>query len=107
MLSLKERRRLTNHLGSVHAIALANLGELASGLAMSLALPTGTRGIPIRVVVDYRKKARGIITAEGRAAPPGVVAGEVNSAATAELRDESGDVVAALSVTWRLSPKGQ
>lgn len=105
VLSMKERRRLRNHLRSVHALALANLGELASGLAMALALPPGARGIPVRLVVDYRKKARGTITADGRASPPSVASGVVDATATAELRDEAGEVVAEMVVTWRVSPK--
>jgi acyl-coenzyme A thioesterase PaaI-like protein len=104
VLSMRERRRLRNHLGSVHALALANLGELASGLAMTLTLPASARGIPIRLVVDYHKKARGTITAEGRANPPRVASGGVDAAATAELRDEAGEVVADMVVTWRVSP---
>lgn len=105
VLSLKERRRLRNHLRSVHAIALANLGELASGLAMTLALPPEARGIPIRLEIDYHKKARGTITAEGRAAPPAVVTHEQDATATARLWDGEGETVAELRVTWRLEPK--
>lgn len=103
VVSLREGHRLRNHLRSVHAVALANLGELASGLAMTLALPAGSRGIPIRLVVDYHKKARGTITAEGRATPPRVVDGEADTAATARLCDEAGEVVADVVVTWRVS----
>ena len=105
VVSIVERRGLRNHFRSVHAIALANLGELASGLAMTLALPDGVRGIPIRVEVDYLKKARGRIVAEGRATPPEVVAADTDASATAELRDALGDVVATVVVRWRLSPE--
>lgn len=103
-VSIRERRGLRNHLRSVHAIALANLGELASGLAMTLALPPGTRGIPIRLEIDYIKKARGVITAEGRATPPDAVNTEIEAVATAELKDQEGDVVASVVVTWKLAP---
>lgn len=104
VVSIRERRRLRNHLHSIHALALGNLGELASGLAMSLALPPETRGIPIRLEIDYVKKARGTIVAEGHASPPQTVESETEDAATAELRDEEGDVVATMVVTWRLAP---
>ena len=105
VVSLVERRGLRNHFRSVHAIALANLGELASGLAMTLALPAGVRGIPVRLEVDYVKKARGRIIAEGRAQPPSVVSADTDATATAELRDATGDVVARVAVRWRLSPE--
>lgn len=104
-VSIRERHRLRNHLRSVHAIALANLGELSSGLAMTLALPEDVRGIPIRIEIDYRKKARGVITAEGRAAPPPAIREDIEEPATAVLADESGEVVAEVVVTWRLGPR--
>lgn len=105
VVSIRERRRLRNHLRSVHALALANLGELASGLAMTMALPADTRGIPVRIEIDYLKKARGRITAEGRATPPAAVHEEMEDAATAELTDDAGEVVARMVVSWRLAPR--
>lgn len=105
VVSITERRRLRNHFRSVHAIALANVGELASGLAMTLALPADARGIPVRIEIDYLKKARGRITAEGRADPPARVTADTDADATAELRDEDGDVVATMVVRWRIGPR--
>lgn len=101
---LRDRRRVRNHLRSVHAIALANLGELASGLAAMTALPQGVRGIPFRITIDYLKKARGRLTAYGTADMPAVdepgrdVTGEVD----ARIVDEAGDVVAHVRVQWKL-----
>lgn len=105
VVTIRERRGLRNHLRSVHAIALANVGELASGLAMTAALPPDTRGIPVRLEIDYVKKARGRITAAGSASPPAAVTAEIEDEATAELTDESGDAVATVVVTWRLAPR--
>ncbi len=103
VLTMRDRRRVRNHLRSVHAIALANLGELSSGLAAAAAMPAGVRGIPVRISIEYRKKARGTITAHGSASFPAVTA-PVRAEALASLEDESGDVVAAMTVEWELEP---
>ncbi len=102
---LKDRRSVRNHLNSIHAIALANLGELASGLAMISAIPSGTRAIVVNLEIEYLKKARGKLIAVGTASPPSVVSESVNSLALAGIKDEAGDTVARVKVHWRLSPK--
>jgi acyl-coenzyme A thioesterase PaaI-like protein len=98
---LRDRRRVRNHLRSVHAIALANLGELASGLAATTAMPRGVRGIPTRITIDYRKKARGTLVATGTAALPPVT-GPLTVEVRAEIRDAADDIVADVRVEWRL-----
>ena len=52
---MADRRKLRNHLRSIHAIALANLGELATGLAMMAALPTDARAIPVEIKIEFLK----------------------------------------------------
>lgn len=99
--SLRERRRVRNHLRSIHAIALCNLGEVASGLAMLTATPPGVRGIVIRLETTYAKKARGVVTATCTCAPP-TVDGTATVVVVAEIRDEGGDVVATVAATWLL-----
>jgi len=102
---LKDRRGIRNHLNSIHAIALANLGELASGLAMITAVPSGTRTIVTNLEIEYLKKARGILIAEGRANPPTTVTDDIESLAYADITDAAGDLVACVTVLWKLSPK--
>jgi len=104
-IALRDRRALRNHLHSIHAIALANLGELASGLAMLSGLPEDVQAIVTRLEIDYVKKARGRLLAEGRADIPATITDAVTRIVQAEISDASGDVVARLQVHWRLRPK--
>lgn len=105
---LRDRRRVRNHLASVHAVALVNVGELASGLAILTALPPGVRGIPIRLDTEFVRKARGDITARARFVPPDVT-GDTDVVLQVPLHDASGELVARITATWRLraSPKDE
>lgn len=103
-VTLADRRRVRNHLGSIHAIALANLAELASGLAMLTSLSDGQRGIVTNFTISYLKKARGTITAIGNASAT-ESSQPVECEAHAELRDQTGEVVATARVAWLISPR--
>ena len=100
-IALRDRRGVRNHLGSIHAVALTNLGELASGLAMTTALPAGVRGIVLRIETVYLKKARGTLLCDCRVQVPEVT-GDLNHEVFAEIRDGGGDIVASVRVMWRL-----
>lgn len=99
---MADRRRVRNHLNSVHAIALVNLGEVTSGLAMVSALPPGTRSIVTGLTTEFLKKARGTLTAECTCSTPVSIATSIEQVVIAQVTDVSGEVVARVSVTWRL-----
>ena len=102
-ISITQRRRLEQHLGSIHAVALANVAEFASGAAMSTALPEGYRGIVTRITIEYFKKARGTVTAESRVTLPDLTT-EGEHDFLSEITDAAGDVVARATVRWKLGP---
>ena len=102
-VQLRERRRVRNHLNSVHAIAQMNLAEVASGLAMMYGLPDHARGIVTALSIEYLKKARGTLTAEAVLDPP-----RTNDRREYEfestIRDASGEVVAQAKARWLIGP---
>ena len=89
---------------SIHAIAIANLGEVATGLAMLVALPTTVRGIVLGLEVEYLKKARGRLVAECRVVVPEIVAERTELPVAADIRDQAGDIVARVRARWLLGP---
>ncbi len=102
-VTLRDRRRVRNHLRSVHAVAQLNLAEEVSGLAVVYSMPGDLRGIPVHLEIDYLKKARGTITAtcELPGPIPEPPEGErVSFEAPVTLTDPEGDVVARALARW-------
>jgi acyl-coenzyme A thioesterase PaaI-like protein len=99
-LTLKDRRMLRNHLGSIHAMALANFAELTSGLAFLSGQPANSRAIVVGFSIDYLKKARGTLRAKcicnlSLSSEP------TNFEVPVEIFDDAGDVVARAKARWR------
>jgi acyl-coenzyme A thioesterase PaaI-like protein len=103
VITMGDRRAVRNHLASIHAIALANLAEMTTGLALGYGLPDGMRTILVRVECEFLRKARGTITAASDAPVfTGVVEKEV--LVESVLTDEAGDVVAKGRAVWLAGP---
>jgi acyl-coenzyme A thioesterase PaaI-like protein len=60
---MRDRRRVHNHIGTVHAIALCNLAELSAGVMAEATLPANIRWIPKGMTVEYLNKAKGTMHA--------------------------------------------
>ena len=103
-VALSDRRAVRNHLNSVHAIALVNLGELASGLALNAGLPEEARGIVTHLEIDFLKKARGRLVAGCTTSIPDWRT-PCEHVVEAPITDAQGDVVARVRVRWKIGPK--
>jgi len=105
IVSMNDRRKVRNHLKSIHAIALINLGEIATGLAVLSTVPDNMRGIVLGLEAEYVKKARGKLTATADFELPSKIDDNSPVKVTAELLDQSGEVVTRVHATWLLGYK--
>ncbi|HOP23006.1 MAG TPA: DUF4442 domain-containing protein [Gammaproteobacteria bacterium] len=101
---LKEKKSNKNHLRSIHAVALINLGEMTSGLAVLSGMSSQIRGILTKMEMEYIKKAKGDLIAECRCEIP-EVEDSLNYEVETFIKDSSGDVVAKGTFFWLLSRK--
>jgi acyl-coenzyme A thioesterase PaaI-like protein len=100
-IQIRDRWGVRNHLKSVHAVALMNLGEAVTGLAAMSLLPSGGRGIVRELSMEYVKKARGTITGESRVEIP-TTPGSHEFDVHGELRNSIGEVVAKVRARWKI-----
>jgi acyl-coenzyme A thioesterase PaaI-like protein len=99
---LKERKSNKNHLRSIHAVALINLGEVTSGLAVLSGMSTQIRGILTKMEMQYLKKAKGDLSAECLCEIP-EVKDSIDYTVKTTIKDASGEVVAVGTFYWLLS----
>jgi len=106
--SMPDRRKVHNHLGGVHAIALCNLAELVAGIMTEASLPPGMRWIPKGMSVQYLKKARGTLRAVATPVIP-IVASDAGYElpVTVDVLDGAGEKVFAASIAMWLSPSSK
>jgi acyl-coenzyme A thioesterase PaaI-like protein len=60
----RKRRSVLNHLGTIHAIAMANLCELVAGTTLEVTVPPTHRWIPKSMKINYLAKANTSVTAK-------------------------------------------
>ena len=102
---IAKRRAVLNHLGTVHAIAMCNMAELAGGTMTEVTVPTTHRWIPKGMTVEYLKKATtdlvAVATPVGETDPS--QAGEY--LVNVDVRDTRNDLVFRAQITMWVSPK--
>lgn len=102
-VELTEHEAILNHLASIHAVALMNLAELTTGLALLPSLGGEVRGILRGLSISYEKKARGHIVATSHVSLPEITE-DTELEVKATITDDDGDICANAVATWRLGP---
>jgi acyl-coenzyme A thioesterase PaaI-like protein len=100
---MADRRAVRNHLKSVHAIALMNLGEMATGLAVTASMPPDARGIITGLGMEYFKKSRGAISCECSCEPISSTERK-EYVVIGDLKNEAGELVAKITAKWMIGP---
>jgi acyl-coenzyme A thioesterase PaaI-like protein len=105
VVRISKRRAVQNHIGTVHAIAMCNMAELAGGSMTEVTVPPTHRWIPKGMTVEYLKKANtdlvAIATPEGKA--DWSKAGEY--LVKVEVQDKQAETVFRAIITMWVSPK--
>jgi acyl-coenzyme A thioesterase PaaI-like protein len=69
MVSIKNKRKVQNHIKGVHATAMALLGETATGFAVVLNLPEGKLPLLKSMNISYKKRSKGHMKAIAHLTP--------------------------------------
>lgn len=99
------RRSVKNHIGTVHAIAMCNMAELAAGTMIEATLPSTHRWIPKGMTVSYLKPAKTGVTATALLSPQTVFDEADDVPIDVSVTDEAGQTVVAATITMWVSPK--
>lgn len=101
---IKHRRKVQNHLGTVHAIACCNLAELCAGVGTEVTVPASMRWIPKGMTVRYLKKAIGPLT--GTADIPAIAEGVAQDIVVpVAITNAAGEHVVEADITMYVSPR--
>ncbi|MFZ5723558.1 MAG: hotdog fold domain-containing protein [Pseudomonadota bacterium] len=77
-VSIRKRRAVQNHIGTVHAIALCNLMEICMGVCAEASIPKHLRWLPKGMTVRYTAKAGSDITGYAEVAAEAWKPGDVD-----------------------------
>lgn len=102
---IKKRRAVLNHIGTVHAIAMCNMAELAGGTMTDVSIPSTHRWIPKGTTVSYLKKAETDLRAVASLDPLLALAGDAELPVTVNVIDTNGQTVVTAVITMWVARK--
>lgn len=104
-ISVKKRRRVLNHIGTVHAIAMCNMVELAGGTMTDVTIPPTHRWIPKGMKVKYLAKAETNLRAIAKLDPMPVFDDSTEFPIAVNVVDVNGQCVLEAIITMWISQK--
>lgn len=90
VVTMRNRRKVQNHIRGIHAAAMALLGETATGAVLGMTIPDTHIPLIKSMHVDYVRRARGALRAEATLPP---------DMRQRVLTEPKGDVLVPLKVT--------
>lgn len=109
VLYLANRRKVQNHIGTVHAAAVALLGETATGAVFGMNVPDERIPLLKSMKLNYVKRSQGALKAEAHLSPEwrtriqSEEKGEV--AVPVKITDETGTETVECEYVWAWRPK--
>ena len=109
VLSIRNRRKVQNHIRGVHASAMGLLAETATGAVLGMTIPDDKIPLMKSMHIDYVRRAKGGLRAEATLTPEmrARVLAEDKGDFTVPLRvtDEAGEEPIKAQMTWAWVPK--
>lgn len=102
---IKKRRSVLNHIGTVHAIAMCNMAELAAGTMTDVTVPANCRWIPKGMTVEYLARAQTGLKAVAQLDPIPKFESAADVPVTVTVADAADETVFRAVITMWVSPK--
>ncbi len=114
VVQMADRPWLRNPFQSVHAVALTNLGELASGLIvmgqideLNQTRTVSARGIVGAMHIVFHKKARGTVVAKSSVVVPTTDGAHTLTVETKMYAGKNHDLVATFTADWAVTVRSK
>lgn len=104
-IAIRKRRAVLNHIGTVHAIAMCNMAELAGGTMTEVTIPVTHRWIPKGMTVEYLKKATTGLVAVATPAAPADWSTPGEYLVNVTVTDLGGEAVLRATITMWVTPR--
>jgi acyl-coenzyme A thioesterase PaaI-like protein len=109
VVTIKNRKKIRNHIGGVHAAAMALVAETATGFVVGMNVPDDRVPVIKSLHVDFRKRTKGGLRALATLTPEQLEQirttekGEVDVAVT--ITDDEGKQPIECKMVWAWTPK--